>query len=72
VVRGQTRCGWEPSLDPKELIETGLVARGSPRRAGDGEGVSDNVDDGDSSVKMLLAMKVWTQMGYEVVLFSSK
>jgi hypothetical protein len=42
------------------------------RRAGDGEGVGGNVDDGDSSDKMLPAVNVWMQVGYDVVRSSSK
>jgi hypothetical protein len=41
----------------------GRVEGGSPRRYGDSEGVNDNVDDDNSSDKMLLAVKVWTQVG---------
>jgi hypothetical protein len=62
-------------LEPKELIEAGSVAQRSLRRASDDEGVSDDVDDGDSSDQMLpvaKAAKVWTQVGYTVVQSSSK
>jgi hypothetical protein len=38
----------------------GRVEWGSSRRAGDGEGVGGNVDNGDSSDKMLPVAKVWT------------
>jgi hypothetical protein len=50
----------------------GRVEGGSPRRAGDGKGVDNDVDDGDSSDKMLPMRKVWMQAGYEVVRSSSK
>jgi hypothetical protein len=48
------------SLEPKDSIDAGWVERSSPRRAGDGEEVSGEVDDGDSLDKRLPVMKVWT------------
>jgi hypothetical protein len=39
----------------------GRVEGCSPRKAGDGEGVGGDVDDGDNSDKMLSVAKVWTQ-----------
>jgi hypothetical protein len=71
-VRCQTRCSWGASLDPKELIEAGCVARGSSRRVGDGEGVGGDVDDSGNLDKALSAAKVCTQMGYKVMRFSSR
>jgi hypothetical protein len=59
-------------LEPKEQIVASWVAQGSPRRAGNGEGVGGDLGDGDSSNKMLLEMKVRTHVGYEVVQSISK
>jgi hypothetical protein len=58
-------------LDQGEPVGGNRVEGGSPRRGGDGEGVSDDVDDGDSSDNMLPTLKVWTQAGYEVMRSSS-
>jgi hypothetical protein len=70
--------------DQGEPVGGGRVEGGSPRRADDDEGVSDDVDenddkgvggdvdDGDSSDKMLPVAKVWTQAGCEVMWSSSK
>jgi hypothetical protein len=71
-VRGCTRCSWGASLDSKEHIETGWIARGSLRRVGDGKVVGSDVDDDGGSNKALPAVKVWTQTGYKVVRFSSR
>jgi hypothetical protein len=60
------------TLDQAEPVGGGRVEGGSPRRAGDGKGVDNDVDDGDSSDKMLPMRKVWMQAGYEVVRSSSK
>jgi hypothetical protein len=38
--------------------------RGSPMRSSGGEEVSGGVDDGGSSDKRSLAMKVWMEMNY--------
>jgi hypothetical protein len=47
------------SPEPKELFEASWVERGSPRRAGDGEGVSGEMDDGSNSNERLSMTKVW-------------
>jgi hypothetical protein len=47
------------TLDQAEPVGGGRVEGGSPRRAGDGKGVDSDVDDGDSSDKMLPMRKVW-------------
>jgi hypothetical protein len=50
----------------------GRVEGSLPKRDGDDEGVDGDVDDGDSSDKMLPTMKVFTQAGYKVVRSSLK
>jgi hypothetical protein len=59
TARGRTRCCQGASPEPKEMIETGWVERGSLRRAGDGEELGGEVDNDGRSDKRLLATKVW-------------